>query len=202
MIDAIGYIAGLRQAPDLSALPVGRRVVVIGGGMTAVDIAAQTKLLGAEEVTIVYRGGPEKMKASGHEQEFAQTRGVQIRYWAQPTRLLGEDGTLSAVEFASTAPTPDTEGAAPPGSRFSLPADMAFLAIGQRFDTAPFDSSEAPALTNGRIAVDADRRTSLPDVWAGGDCIDGGDDLTVSAVEDGKVAAAAIHRTLSEASDG
>ncbi|MCR4282237.1 MAG: FAD-dependent oxidoreductase, partial [Bauldia sp.] len=71
--DAVRYIAELRQASDLSALPVGRRVVVVGGGMTAIDIASQSKRLGAEDVTIVYRRGPEKMGASEYERELAQT---------------------------------------------------------------------------------------------------------------------------------
>ena len=74
--NAVDYIAALRQAPDKASLPVGRRVVVIGGGMTAIDIAVQSKALGAEEVTMVYRRGQENMNASGYEQEFAQTRGV------------------------------------------------------------------------------------------------------------------------------
>ena len=76
VIDAVDYIARLRQAKDLSALPVGRRVLVIGGGMTAIDIAVQSKKLGAETVTMVYRRGPEQMKASLYERELAQTSGV------------------------------------------------------------------------------------------------------------------------------
>uniref|UniRef100_UPI00260BABA8 NAD(P)-dependent oxidoreductase n=1 Tax=uncultured Maritalea sp. TaxID=757249 RepID=UPI00260BABA8 len=63
-LDAVDYIEELRQTDDLSSLPVGRDVVVIGGGMTAIDIAIQTKLLGAENVTIAYRRGQEAMNAS------------------------------------------------------------------------------------------------------------------------------------------
>src|SRR3546814_8932686 len=73
--NAVVYIAALRQAPDLKVLPVGRRVVVIGGGNTAIDIAVQTRRLGAEEVTLVSRRGPEAPSAPHHEQGFAQTRG-------------------------------------------------------------------------------------------------------------------------------
>jgi len=76
--DAVAYIAKLRQAKDLGALPVGRKVVVIGGGNTAIDIAVQTKRLGAEDVTLVYRRGPEAMSAPHHEQEFAQVSGVKL----------------------------------------------------------------------------------------------------------------------------
>ncbi len=84
--DAVGYIAELRQSKDLAKLPVGRKVLVIGGGMTAIDVAVQSKLLGAEEVTILYRRGPEHMKASPFEQDLAQTRGVKIKHWVAPGR--------------------------------------------------------------------------------------------------------------------
>lgn len=195
--DAVGWIADLRQAADLASLPVGRRVVVIGGGMTAIDAAVQSKLLGAQEVTIAYRRGPEQMKASGYEQDVAQTRGVTIRHWAKPVRLIDNGaGQLCGVEFERTR---DDNGALTgTGETFVLAADMAFKAIGQAFDpAAPNGSGEALTLSGGRIAVDAERRTGLAGVWAGGDCIAGGEDLTVAAVEDGKVAAESIHKALS-----
>ena len=72
VVDAVDYIADIRQAEDLSSLPVGRNVVVIGGGMTAIDIAVQKKRLGAETVTLVYRRGEDNMKASAFERELAQ----------------------------------------------------------------------------------------------------------------------------------
>ena len=87
VVDATRYIAELRQAADLASLPVGRRVLVIGGGMTAIDIAAQTKLLGAEEVTIAYRRGREDMNASVLEQQQAANKGVIIRHWVQPKTI-------------------------------------------------------------------------------------------------------------------
>ena len=68
-------------------MPIGRRVVVIGGGMTAIDAAVQSKLLGADIVTIAYRRGFDDMKASRFERELAQTHGVIIRPWAQPLAL-------------------------------------------------------------------------------------------------------------------
>src|SRR5579871_543874 len=102
VVDAVDYIARLRQAKDLSGLPVGRRILVIGGGMTAIDIAVQSKKLGAETVTMVYRRGPEQMKASPFERELAQTNGVVIRYWAKPVSLEGHAGALSGVIFENT----------------------------------------------------------------------------------------------------
>jgi glutamate synthase (NADPH/NADH) small chain len=193
VIDAIDYIAELRQAPDKSKLAVGRRVVVIGGGMTAVDIAVQTKRLGAEQVSMVYRHGRERLKASGYEQALAQTSGVQIRLWSAPLRILGEGGKVTGVEFEyQSAENGDGGGT---GETFVLPADQVFKAIGQKFLPACIGDSGV-ALTRGRIAVDAERRTNVAKVWAGGDCVDGGEDLTVASVEDGKLAAASIHRSL------
>jgi dihydropyrimidine dehydrogenase (NAD+) subunit PreT len=191
--DAVGYIARLRQAPDKSALAVGRKIVVIGGGNTAIDIAVQTKRLGAEDVTIVYRRGPEQMGATQHEQEFAQVNGVKIKHWARPLRVLGRGGHIGEVEFEYTKL--DERGRlAGTGDRFALAADMLFKAIGQVFVADPLaDGAKEPLeLENGRIRVDETRATSLPGVYAGGDCVAGGSDLTVQAVEDGKRAAIAI----------
>jgi len=196
VLDAVDYIARLRQADDLATLPVGRRVVVVGGGMTAIDIACQTRRLGAEEVSIVYRRGPEKMKASEVERDFAQTGGVVIRHWARPHRLIAENGRLRAIEFERTRLDGDGRPSGT-GETYSLAADMLFKAIGQVFVSGALDGvAEALALDHGRIAVDADRRTSLSNVWAGGDCVAGGEDLTVAAVADGRIAGDAIDRAL------
>ena len=193
--DAVNYIAELRQAGDLSLLPVGRRVVVIGGGMTAIDIASQSKRLGAEDVTIVYRRGPDRMSASDFERDLAQTDGVKIKYNAVPRNVEVSAGAVTGVEFEYTD---DADGALKgTGESFSLDADTVFKAIGQTFAPAELDGSgQAIALEGGRIRVDADRATSMPGVWAGGDCVAGGEDLTVVAVEDGKIAAEAINRAL------
>jgi glutamate synthase (NADPH/NADH) small chain len=188
VFDAITYIETLRQTSDLSDLPVGRSVVVIGGGMTAIDIASQVKRLGAEDVTIVYRRGPESMGASRKEQRWAQTSGVRIKYWTRPLRLLSQDGKLCAVELEQAQPGQVVE-------RFTLTADMLFKAIGQTLVNDGLDGSVLE-LRDGRIAVDAERKTSLAGVWAGGDCVAGGQDLTVVAVEDGKRAALSIDQYL------
>ncbi len=194
--DAVAYIAGLRQAEDYAALPVGRRIVVIGGGMTAIDIAVQTKRLGAEDVTIVYRRGRVKMNASDYEQHIAQTSGVKIKHDAQPVRLIGENGRLQAIEFEYTRAGGDgrLEGT---GERFTIDADVVFKAIGQKLVPEPLGGDDAALdMVKGRVRVDDRRRSSLAGVWAGGDCIDGGDDLTVAAVEDGKIAAHSIDDAL------
>jgi dihydropyrimidine dehydrogenase (NAD+) subunit PreT len=190
--DAVDYIAELRQAKDLGKLPVGRHVLVIGGGMTAIDIAVQSKLLGAEDVTILYRRGADQMKASDFEQELAQTKGVKIKHWVMPKKVLVKDGKAIGLECEYTAVKKgQLEGT---GETFKLQADMIFKAIGQTF--VPDPMKDAIVLDGGRIKVDASRRTSLPDVWAGGDCAAGGQDLTVAAVDDGRRAAEAINAHL------
>jgi glutamate synthase (NADPH/NADH) small chain len=188
--DAVDFIADLRQAGDLTQLPIGRNVVVIGGGMTAIDAGVQSKLLGAETVTIVYRRGQEAMSASPWEQELAASRGVTIRHWAKPLRVTG-NGAAREVEFEYTrAGASGLEGT---GETFRLPADQVFKAIGQTLDGAP----DGLALEGGKIQTDAEGRTSAPGIWAGGDCATGGDDLTVTAVAEGRDAADSIHAALS-----
>jgi dihydropyrimidine dehydrogenase (NAD+) subunit PreT len=183
--DAIAWIAQLRQASDLAGVPVGRRVVVIGGGMTAIDAGVQAKGVGAEEVTICYRGPRERMKASAYEQGIAQTRGVAIRCDMQPKRVIAEGGHVTGVVFDHA------------GETVVIPCDQVFKAIGQTLEAAVLaDEAERIALIGGRIRVDSEGRTSHPKVWAGGDCVAAGDDLTVTAVAQGRDAAESIHQAL------
>ncbi len=190
--DAVSFIARLRQMPDKTEIPIGRRVVVIGGGNTAIDAATQARLLGAEEVTIVYRRGAAQMSATRDEQEWAETHGVSIRHFAAPVRFLAEGGAVRGVVFARTRL--DAQGAVVfADGEVTLGADQVFKAVGQRFVIPEQDGF--PVLRDGRIAVDAARRTSLPGVYAGGDCV-AGLDLTVRAVQDGKIAAEAIDADL------
>lgn len=189
--NAVDFIAELRQnAPETVA--VGRRVVVIGGGMTAVDAAVQSRLLGAEQVTLVYRRGPEGLSASEYEQHWAQTHGVTIRCWARPLGVEAEGGVLRGMRF--TATRLESGKLVDTGEPFVLEADMVLRAIGQSFVAEPVGT--ALALQDGRIQTDADGQTSVPRVWAGGDCRAGGRDLTVEAVEHGKRAAISIDRAL------
>ena len=178
---AVDFIAELRQVADKSTLPVGRDVVVIGGGMTAVDAAVQSKLLGAQNVTIVYRRGREKMSASVYEQDHATQTGVRIIYNAAPVRVLGS-GAVTGVEFAYTSDGPS--GLILSAEMFTVKADQVFKAIGQTLTNAPIAQDGAKLIPNaGRV-------------WAGGDCASGGDDLTVTAVAEGRDAAMAIHLAL------
>jgi glutamate synthase (NADPH/NADH) small chain len=197
--NAVEFIADLRQADDLGSLPVGRRVVVVGGGMTAIDAAVQSKLLGAEEVTIVYRRGKEHMNASEFEQDLATSKGVTIRHWLQPKRLIVQFGKVAGLELEYTQMQDGKLAGL--GQTVIIPADQVFKAIGQTFVGDHLNGSGASiAMRNGRIEVDAEGRTSNPKVWAGGDCVaDAREDLTVAAVAAGRDAAESINRALAGA---
>ncbi|MFD0859123.1 NAD(P)-dependent oxidoreductase [Roseovarius aquimarinus] len=183
--DAVDFIADLRQAGDLSRLPIGRDVVVIGGGMTAVDAAVQAKRLGALNVTLVYRRGRERMNASVYEQDLAASSGVRIVTNASPVAVIG-NGAVREIEFEYT-----DDALKPTGQTFRLAADQVFRAIGQTLEGAGL-----PDLDGRKIAVTGAGRTSIQGIWAGGDCASGGDDLTVTAVAEGRDAAMDIHATL------
>lgn len=192
--NAVDYIAMIRQQ-DLSGLPVGRQVVVIGGGNTAIDIAVQIRKLGAEYVTLAYRRGMADMGATDYEQQVAQTNGVLIKTWASPYRINADEAGVTGVTFEYTR-MDDAGRLAGTGEYFDIAADQVFKAIGQHFDESLLDSDDCPAIDNGRIRIDESRRTSLSGVWAGGDCV-AGPDLTVAAVQDGKIAALSMHEFLS-----
>lgn len=184
--DATAFIERVRQAPPGQPPAVGRSVVVIGGGNTAVDAAIQAKRLGAEDVTLVYRRGRAQMGATGWEQELAQTEGVVLKTFAAPkeigdTTITFERTRLSDGKLAGT------------GETFTLQADMVLKAVGQKLSA---DALNGLQVTGGKIAIDDAYRTTLAKVWAGGDCVATGEDLTVQSVQDGKLAALAIHSHL------
>ncbi len=197
--NAVEFIADLRQASDKGDLPVGRRVVVIGGGMTAIDVAVQSKRLGAEQVDIVYRRGIDQMGASDYEKNLAKTNGVTIHSLARPLKILGP-GHASGVLFERTVLGEDGSFS-DTGETFTLDADVVFKAIGQQLRDGVLEDGSI-RMQAGKIVVDQGQATSLAGVWAGGDCVVGGDDLTVTAVQHGKVAAIAIDHYLRTREEG
>ncbi|WP_027893556.1 NAD(P)-dependent oxidoreductase [Calidithermus chliarophilus] len=198
IVDGLSYIEASKMNPQ--GLEVGRNVAVIGAGNTAIDCATVAKRLGAERVTMVYRRTDAEMTAYPHEYEFAKKEGIEFRFLTQPVRVIVEGGKVTGLECVRMElGAPDASGRpAPrpvPGSEFVLPADQVVKAIGQ----------EKPALAQmlglqtekGYIKVNDDFETSLSGVYAGGDCVRAkGSASTVMAVEDGKLAAFAIHRKL------
>jgi glutamate synthase (NADPH/NADH) small chain len=197
LMAAVDYIATLRQAGDLAALPVPRRAIVIGAGNTAIDMAVQLKRLGADEVTLVYRRGFEAMSATGHEIEIAKAHFVRIRTWAAPLEvLLDEDGRVRGMRFEETRL--EDGRLLNTGAIVEIAADAVFKAIGQGMGMEALADPLARELEHERdkIRVDAGFRTALPGVYAGGDCVAPGQDLTVQAVQHGKLAALAIHNDI------
>jgi dihydropyrimidine dehydrogenase (NAD+) subunit PreT len=188
--DALAFIGEIRRAPDKGSVGVGRHVIVIGGGNTAIDAAVQAKYLGATTVTVVYRRGKAQMSATTWEQEFASRTGVVFQYWSSPVAFAGT-GAVTAVRLASNRLREGQLVASE--ETHTLPADMVLVAIGQTLDERVLGGLE---ISGGKILVDESYRTSLSGVYAGGDCIRSGEDLTVQAVEDGKQAAICVDAAL------
>ena len=189
VLDAVKFIENLRQKEDKASIPIGRKIVVIGGGMTAVDAAVQSKLLGADDVSIVYRRERAKMGASKFEQDLATSKGVRIIENASPVEISGNEAA-SSIKFAYTK---STNGILEIQSEeFELEVDQVFKAIGQNIDSSLSDLK----LENGKIVIDEEGRTSIKGLWAGGDCALGGEDLTVTAVAQGRDAAESINNKL------
>jgi glutamate synthase (NADPH/NADH) small chain len=196
LMAAVDYIATLRQSDDLSALPVPRRAIVIGAGNTAIDMAVQLKRLGADEVTLVYRRGFEAMSATGHEIDIAKAHFVRMRTWAAPLEVLLDDaGRVRGMRFEETRMQDGRLVAT--GGIIEIAADAVFKAIGQGMGLAALvDPLAREVERTDKIVVDACLRTTLPGVYAGGDCVAPGQDLTVQAVQHGKLAALAIHHDI------
>ena len=189
VLDAVKFIENLRQKEDKASIPIGRKIVVIGGGMTAVDAAVQSKLLGADDVSIVYRRERAKMGASKFEQDLATSKGVRIIENASPVEISGNEAA-SSIKFAYTK---STNGVLEIQSEeFELEVDQVFKAIGQNIDS----NLRNLKLENGKIVIDEEGRTSIKGLWAGGDCALGGEDLTVTAVAQGRDAAESINNKL------
>jgi dihydropyrimidine dehydrogenase (NAD+) subunit PreT len=187
---ALTFIEQLRQAEDKSLVAVGAEVVVIGGGNTAVDAAVQARCLGARDVTLAYRRGPEQMGATEWERDLAQVNGVNILFWSAPVAIEG----ATSVERVTFERTQSVGGRlAGTGEYFSVPADQVLIAVGQGLAVPALEDLK---VEGGKIWVDEHYQTSIPGVFAGGDCILAGADLTVQAVEDGKRAARTVHEYL------
>jgi dihydropyrimidine dehydrogenase (NAD+) subunit PreT len=196
--DGLEYIEKSKVGGE--KLRIGRNVVVIGAGNTAIDCATIAKRLGAERVTMVYRRTEHEMTAYPHEYEFIKREGVGFEFLAQPARVYAESGAVSALECVRMRlGAKDNSGRAAPepieGSAFVIPADQIVKAIGQK----------KPALAElwklkterGFIQVSEEFETSVPGVFAGGDCVRArGAASTVMAVQDGKLAARAIGERL------
>lgn len=198
ILDGLQYIEGSKLQP--SQLRVGRNVIVIGAGNTAIDCATIARRLGAERVTMLYRRTENEMTAYPHEYDFVKREGVTFWFLAQPVKVRHENGVVQALEcIRISLGEPDSSGRPSPkpipGSTMILPADQIVKAIGQQ---KPSLASLLNLRTErGFIQVNDVFETSSPGIFAGGDCIRArGSASTVMAVQDGKLAARSIHQRL------
>ncbi len=198
ILDGLKYVEQSKLDPH--NLKVGRQVVVIGAGNTAVDCATIAKRLGAGRVTMIYRRGEHQMMAYDHEYEFVKREGVEFRFLTQPRRVLLDNGKVIGLDCVHMRLGPkDASGRPAPepiaGSEFVLPADQVVKAIGQTMP--PVADLLQLETEKGKIRVNDSFETSLAGIYAGGDCIRSkGAASTVMGVEDGKLAAKSIHDRL------
>jgi dihydropyrimidine dehydrogenase (NAD+) subunit PreT len=185
---------------------VGRNVLAIGAGNTAADVVTAAHRLGAESVTLAYRRGPEAMPAFAYEYELMKQDGVRFEWFAQPVRVLERDGAACGVEFVRTRL--DDPGSRRgkltvlAGSAFVVEADMVVKALGQEPLMELFAALPELRVDDGKIKIDpATGATSVPGLFAGGDCISKGAEI-VNAVQEGKIAAAGIDAYVGQANSG
>ena len=203
----IGALQFIERYKTFPGFQVGRRVVVIGGGNTAIDAANAARRLGAEEVHLFYRRTEKEMPAFPFEYHHSKVEGVRFHWLAQPLEIVARDGRAAAVKFAETRlEEPDASGrrraTLVPGSHFEVACDMVIPALGQSRFIAVLHQSRSIELNGGSVAIDRPTgRTTNPRYYAGGDCVNGGREV-VDAVADGKRAALAMARQLEGATNG
>jgi glutamate synthase (NADPH/NADH) small chain len=193
--EALDFIAQTHTRPYADC-EVGRQVVILGAGNTAIDVATAARRLGAERVTIAYRRGEEAMPAFTYEYELAKADGVRFEWFVQPVRVLGDGNRAAGVEFVRTRlRDPSSRQSAVEqlaGSNLVLPADMVVKALGQEPLLELLRAIPKLRVAGGKVVADRTTgATSVPRLFAGGDCIRGGGEV-VDAVQDGKIAAAGI----------
>ena len=200
VVDALAFIEQIHTEP-LHQIPVGARVAVIGCGNTSIDAATQARRLGANEVVVIYRRGELDMSAYAFEYDLAKRDGASFLFHYAPVEVLGEGGHVTGLRLAHTRFNASGSLEQIEGSEFTEPFDMVIKAVGQQkqSDWLAKLFPELEMNRNGTMARNFDTsRTSLPNVFAGGDCANGGREV-VNAVGEGKKAARGIHRLFGEA---
>ena len=179
---------------------VGKRTVVVGGGNSAMDAARWAKRLGAGS-SIMFRRGRAELRARLEEIEHAEEEGVHFEFLAVPVRLIGdENGVLREMEcIRMQLGEPDDSGRPSPvplpGSEYRVPVDTVVMAIGQSPNPTVQRAMPQLITKRGKIVIDESGKTSMDDVYAGGDVVRGGATV-ILAMRDGRAAAAAIDKAL------
>lgn len=201
--DLPGVLPGIKFLWDVAVgnkVALGRKVVVIGGGNTAVDAARTEMRLGAEEVTILYRRSREEMKAIPEEVDEIEQDGGHLQLLADPIKVNSKDGRIDSLEcIRMMLGEPDSSGRRRPqpvaGSEFTLKVDTVIAAIGQTIDASGLPKGMLS--TTKYVEVNqATMETSVDGVFAGGDCVSG-PATVVEAVAAGRRAAISINQYLS-----
>jgi glutamate synthase (NADPH/NADH) small chain len=195
VVDALEFIERYKTR---GILAVGRRVVVVGAGNTAIDAARAARRLGAEVVQILYRRDREHMAAFSFEYDQAYQEGVEFRWWTQPTavHLSADRSRIESVECAFVKCASDGSLEQVHGSESRVACDTLIPAIGQSPLLSFLQTCRGIKVEHGRVQVDrATGQTSNPKYFAGGDCVNGGREV-VDAVADGKRSAVALARLL------
>ncbi|NJE54670.1 NADPH-dependent glutamate synthase [Thermococcus sp. 21S9] len=177
-------------------IAVGKRVIVIGAGNTAMDAARSALRLGCD-VTIAYRRGEEDVTARIEEVEHAKEEGVKFLYFVQPVEFIGDEkGKVKAVKFEKMEPLEERDSRGkrkirPTGEYVTVEADTVIIAIGLEPNKIISEEAGIKTNRNGTLVVDENLMTSVPGVFAGGDAIRG-EATVILAMGDGKKAAKAI----------
>ncbi|MEO8376158.1 MAG: NAD(P)-dependent oxidoreductase [Candidatus Sumerlaeota bacterium] len=197
--EALAFIEQLHDERDFSKCIVGRNVIVIGCGNTAIDAATQAIRLGADKVTIAYRRGEDAKSAYNYEYDLGKADGVQFEWYAQPEGFVGVNGHLAGVTFIRTELKGEgrkAELVPIPNSEFTLECDMAIKALGQTPVEELLSKVNGVERERGAVRVNPETfQTTRRGLFAGGDCTSKGKEI-VNAVQDGKLAARSINRYL------
>ena len=202
VVDALSF---LRSAREGGRIALGKRVGVIGAGDTAMDCARVASRLGDGEVSLVYRRTIDQMPADREEIEHLLEEGIEVVEMSKPQQLLVEDGKLKGLVCRRMEYRGDRDGSGRkiphevPGSEFEIPLDTLILAISQNA-VLDFLNGEAIEL-NERGYIKADPvtfRTSIDDIYAGGDVVNDGPSSIVKAAAAGKAIANAILKRAPE----
>lgn len=204
VVDALTFIEKIKKE-KWSEVDVGKNVAVIGAGNTSIDAATEAKRLGAEEVSIIYRRSSNEMPANDFEYELAKSDGIRFQFLTNPVEIIGEK-TVEAIKCVKMKlGDSDEQGRRKPvpipDSEFVQTVDMVISSLGQEPGENLLSMLPGLKFENGKVVVSPSTfQTNIPNVFAGGDCINGGMEV-VNAAYDGKMAAQSIDKYLNENSE-
>ena len=182
VMDALHFIQKVKTR-KWQTIPLGKTVVVIGAGNTAIDAVTQAKRLGAEKAILVYRRTEKDAPAYDYEIELAKSDAIEFAWESTPVEILG-NGKVEALKCRKTD-----------GTEFEIACDMVIKAIGQTKRLDFLQDCGIEFDEKGRVLLNESMQTTHPKIFAGGDCVNGGAEA-VDAAQMGKLAAIGIHESL------